>query len=302
LNQSGTLTDVLHLTRNKGQAQLTEATVAHNLAAIDTGARNALEHAVMSRDASTMDMVRRAIQHRQVLLAFQPVVQSIAQDRVAFHEGLIRVLDETGRVIPAKDFIHAVEETEYGRMLDCISLEKGLAELARVPGLRLSINMSARSIGYKKWMRTLSRGLDQDPTVAERLILEVTESSAMLVPELVVTFMEDLQRRGITFAMDDFGAGYTALRHFKEFSFDMLKIDGQFCHGIATDPDNQVLVGAMVKIAEQFDMFTVAENVERQNDADCLAALGVDCLQGYLFAAPSVRPPWRTTEDRQQVG
>jgi EAL domain-containing protein (putative c-di-GMP-specific phosphodiesterase class I) len=276
--------------------------VARHSADTDTGARNALEHAVMSRDASTMDMVRRAIQHRQVMLAFQPVMQAQAQGTIAFYEGLIRVLDETGRIIPAKDFIMTVEETEYGRMLDCIALEKGLSELARVPGLRLSINMSARSIGYKKWMRTLARGLEQDPTVAERLILEVTESSAMLVPELVVTFMDDLQRQGITFAMDDFGAGYTALRHFKEFRFDILKIDGQFCCGIAADPDNQVLVGAMVKIAEQFDMFTVAEIVETQQDADCLAALGIDCLQGYLFAAPSVRPPWRSAEDNARVG
>ncbi len=276
--------------------------MARQSAERDIGARNALEHAVISRDSSVMDMVRRAIQHRQVMLAFQPVMQAQAQDRIAFHEGLIRVLDETGRVIPAADFIDTVEDTEYGRMLDCIALEKGLEELARVPGLRLSINMSARSIGYRRWMRALNKGLDKEPTVAERLILEVTESSAMLVPELVVRFMDDLQCRGITFAMDDFGAGYTALRHFKEFRFDLLKIDGEFCRGIAMDPDNQVLVGAMVKIAEQFDMFTVGEFVETQQDADCLAALGVDCLQGYLFAAPTVRPAWRSAGHNQQVG
>lgn len=276
--------------------------MARQSAERDIAARNALEHAVMARDASTIDMVRRAIQHRQVMLAFQPVMQARAQDRVAFYEGLIRVLDETGRVIPAAQFIETVEETEYGRMLDCIALEKGLEELARVPGLRLSINMSARSIGYKRWLRVLNKGLDKDPTVAERLILEVTESSAMIVPELVVTFMDDLQCRGITFAMDDFGSGYTALRHFKEFSFDILKIDGQFCKGIAMDPDNQVLVGAVIKIAEQFDMFSVAEFVETQEDADCLTALGVDCLQGYLFAAPTVRPAWRSNADDRQVG
>lgn len=265
------------------------------------GARNALEHAVNTRDAGTMEMVHRAIQHRQVMLAFQPVVQARATDRVAFYEGLIRVLDETGRIIPAGEFISAVEDTEYGRTLDCIALEKGLAELHRVPDLRLSINMSARSIGFKKWMRTLKRGLSQDPTVAERLILEITEQSAMMVPELVTSFMDDLQGQGISFAIDDFGAGYTALRHFKDFNFDVLKIDGEFAVGIANDPDNQVLVAAMVSIAEQFDMFTVAEFVENLPDADCLARLGVDCLQGFYFAAPSVRPPWRDTDEQQRA-
>lgn len=268
---------------------------------IMTGPRNPLDHAITARDAGTIDMVRRAIQHRQVMLAFQPVVTSVDPDRVAFHEGLIRVLDETGRVIPAADFIDAVESTEYGRLLDCIALEKGLAELARVPDLRLSINMSARSIGYKKWMRTLNRGLAVDPTVAERLILEITEQSAMLVPELVVTFMKDLQVKGITFAIDDFGQGYTALRHFKDFSFDVLKIDGAFCKGIAADPDNQVLVSAIVQIAVQFDMFTVAESIESGADADCLQAIGVDCLQGYFYGAPTVTPTWREANSRKRA-
>ncbi len=267
--------------------------MANRAARLDGGARNALEHALHRRDSGTLEMVRRAIQHRQVMLAFQPVVQALAPDRIAFYEGLIRVLDETGRIIPARDFIDAVEETEYGRLLDCISLEKGLAELGREPGLRLSINMSARSIGYKKWRRVLERGLNADPTVAERLILEITEQSAMTVPELVTHFMSDLQQKGVSFALDDFGAGQTALRYFKTFSFDILKIDGQFITGIAEDPDNQVLVAAMLSIAQQFDMFTVAERVEREADAACLSGMGADCLQGYLFAAPTVSPPWR---------
>ncbi|KUF10500.1 EAL domain-containing protein [Pseudoponticoccus marisrubri] len=278
-----------------------EADLTRNQLELPGGARNALEHAVMARDATVKDMVRRAIQHRQVMLAFQPVVQAQAQDRIAFHEGLIRVLDETGRIIPAREFITTVEETEQGRLLDCIALEKGLAELARVPELRLSINMSARSIGYRKWMRTLTRGITQDPTIAERLILEITESSAITVPELVVSFMNELQKKGITFAIDDFGAGYTALRYFKEFRFDILKIDGTFSRGIARDADNQVLVAAFASVAEQFDMFTVAESVETPEDAATLAALGLDCLQGYLFAAPTVRPPWRESAERKQA-
>ncbi|MCC1494912.1 EAL domain-containing protein [Cognatishimia sp. F0-27] len=258
-----------------------------------------LSHAVASRDADTIEMVRRAIEHRQVMLAYQPVVQSRDQAVIAFYEGLIRVLDETGRVIPAKDFIGSVEETEYGRLLDCIALEKGLNELRREPWLRLSINMSARSIGYKKWNRTLKRGIEADPTVAERLILEITESSAMLVPELVVQFMDDLQARGVSFAIDDFGAGYTALRHFKSFAFDILKIDGLFAKGVARDPDNQVMISAMVDIARHFDLFTVAERVENPEDAVILTELGIDCLQGYYFAAPTVRPHWRESAARQ---
>lgn len=267
----------------------------------ERGQKNALAQALMLRDKSVLNMVEEAVKHKQVLLAFQPVVQSRRPDRMAFYEGLIRVLDETGRIIPAREFINVIEETETGRLIDCLALEKGLRTLAQVPTLRLSINMSARSIGFRKWMRILDRGLDVDPTVAERLILEITEGSAMTMPELVVDFMDDLQRRGISFALDDFGAGYTALRYFKQFQFDILKIDGQFIRHIHANPDNQVLTQAMLTIAQQFDMFTVAEFVENAADAQWLTSLGVDCQQGYFYGAPTVSPPWVEQKHAQRA-
>lgn len=262
------------------------------------GADNPLDMAVQARDRETLKLVADALRHKEVLLAFQPVVSSADPRRVAFYEGLMRVLDATGRVIPARDFIAAVEETETGRILDCVALEMGLNTLARVPDLRLSINMSARSIGYPRWMKSLRKGIQRDPTVAERLILEITERSAMTVPELVVAFMSNLQRKGICFALDDFGAGFTSFRYLRDFYFDILKIDGQFTRGIHHDADNQVMVKALVAIGRQFDMFTVAESVETQADALWLAQAGIDCQQGYFHAAPTVTPHWDVTQNR----
>lgn len=252
-----------------------------------------LDAAAQTRDLNILGIVEEAIRHREVRLAYQPVVQARQQDQVAFYEGLIRVVDPTGRIIPAGQFIEAIEERESGRLLDCLALEHGLRMLGKSPGLRLAINLSARSIGYPKWRKVLERGMARDPSAAERLILEITEASAMLVPELVVQAMRDLQRLGISFALDDFGAGYTALRYLREFQFDILKIDGQFIRGVATDTDNQVLTRAILAIAQQFDMFTVAEFVESSADAQTLAHLGLDFLQGYYFGAPTVDPPWR---------
>jgi EAL domain-containing protein (putative c-di-GMP-specific phosphodiesterase class I) len=202
-------------------------------------------------------------------------------------------------VIPAKDFMSAVESHEMGREIDCAALEMGMAALARHPGLRISINMSARSIGYPRWTRVLRQGLSVSPTIGERLILEITESSAMLVPEIVVAFMDDLQREGIAFALDDFGSGYTAIRYFKDFFFDILKIDGQFVRGIDRDSDNQALTAALLSIGKHFHMFTVAEAVETVAEAETLRAMGVDCLQGYLFGAPTMKPNFEGAELRK---
>jgi EAL domain-containing protein (putative c-di-GMP-specific phosphodiesterase class I) len=203
------------------------------------------------------------------------------------------VLDDNGRVIPAKDFIFAAETTELGRRLDCLSLEMGLMSLAEDRQLRMSINMSAQSIGYPDWIRVLNRGLAMDDSVGERLILEITESSAMLMPELVSVFMQDMQLKGISFALDDFGAGYTSFRYLREFYFDILKIDGQFITGVANNPDNQVLTQALMSIAKHFEMFTVADSVETAEDAAWLTRAGVDCMQGYYFGAPTIVPPWK---------
>lgn len=248
-----------------------------------------LAMAISVADRETIAMVRAALEQHKLALAFQPVVMATNPDRIGFYEGLIRVMDVSGRIIPAKDFMPAVEQHEIGRQIDAASLSMGLRALADNPDLRLSINMSARSVGHPDWMRTLTRGLNRSPTIGERLILEITESSAMLMPELVIRFMYDLSRKGIAFAIDDFGAGHTSFRYLRDFNFDMIKIDGQFTRGIETDADNQALMQALIMVGKHFQMLIVAEMVETAAEAECLRALGIDCLQGYAFGAPSLR-------------
>ncbi|MFN3971977.1 MAG: EAL domain-containing protein [Gemmobacter sp.] len=260
-----------------------------------------LAAAIAEQDRRTIDMVRLALDQGRLRLAYQPVVLGSDPLRVAFHEGLIRVLDPTGRAIPARDFIGAVEVTEIGRQIDCAALEIGLAALAAHPMLRLAVNMSARSIGYPRWRRVLKRGLGAHPTVGERLILEITESSAMLVPEIVTTFMDELQAEGVAFALDDFGSGYTSFRHLRDFCFDILKIDGQFIRGIARDSDNKALTQALMSVGRHFDMVTVAESVETPEDAAWLQMAGIGAMQGYLFGSPTVRPAWMEEPARRHA-
>jgi EAL domain-containing protein (putative c-di-GMP-specific phosphodiesterase class I) len=264
-------------------------------------ANHALAATLAEKDRARVAMVRQALRTKQVALALQPVVDARDPTRIAFHEGLIRLLDGTGRLVPAREFIGAVEATETGLELDRAALALGLEALRRDPGLRLAVNMSARSIGAVRWMETLATGLARDETAAERLILEITESSAMATPDLVIAFMTGLQRRGISFALDDFGAGQTSFRYFRDFSFDMVKIDRQFVANVHRDADNQILVRALVMIARQFDMFVVAEGVELAEEAAWLQQAGVDCLQGYLFGLPVVMPALPRTEARRRA-
>ncbi|SMH47745.1 EAL domain-containing protein [Maritimibacter sp. HL-12] len=267
----------------------------------DVALGSPLSVAVARRDHETMQMVRRAVTRGEVMLAFQSVVRASHPETPAFHEGLIRVLDHTGRIIPAADFIGVVETQELGRQIDTRALELGFRALEEEPSLRLSVNMSARSIGYPRWMQALRQGLERDPTAGERLILEITERTAIVMPDLVQVFMKEMQTHGISFALDDFGAGYTSFRYLKDFYFDILKIDGEFIRGIADNPDNQVIAEAMLSLSRHFDMLTVAESVETLEDAEFLIDAGCDLLQGYFFGAPTVRPWWQQAGDRRRA-
>lgn len=256
----------------------------------ETGA-SPLDLAVRARDRDTVAMVAEAVRARRLRLAYQPVVIAADPSRTGFHEGLIRVLDPTGRIIPARDFVQAVEPTETGREMDCVALALGLQALADNPSLRLSVNLSARSVGYARWMRVLHRGLRGRDDIGPRLILELAEASVMQMPEVIAAFMAEMRRHGVSFALDGFGAGLCSLKSFRELTFDVVKIDASFSRGIESNTDNQMLMGALLAVARQFDMLSVAQGVETETEAAWLAALGIDCLQGHVFAAPSLRLP-----------
>lgn len=248
--------------------------------------RDPFDYVIASLDRDIGALVADALAQDRVQLAFQPVMTADLPPRTAFHEGFIRLRDGQGRILPARSFIAQIEDNALGREIDCASLHLGLGMLARNPRLRLAINMSARSIGDGKWRDILDDGLAGAPDIGPRLILEITEASAMLLPEIVVRFMAELQPRGVCFSLDDFGAGLIAFRHLRDFLFDMVKIDSLFVRGIDGSPDNQALTAALVSVARQFEMLTVAEGVETEAEARYLRQLGVDCLQGYLFGIP----------------
>ena len=153
-----------------------------------------LDYAMDQQSRITLPAVRLAVEKGNGVLAYQPIVQAAQPGRPAFYEGLIRIIDDSGRIVPLRDFMPVAETTELGRQIDCLSLSLGLQALAEDPCLRLSVNMSARSIGYPDWIRTLRDGISADPHMGERLILEITESSAMGMPDQVRNFMREVQR------------------------------------------------------------------------------------------------------------
>ena len=260
---------------------------------IDPSAASPLDAAISAQDRETLKTVAGALRDRRMRLAYQPVVYAADPTVIGFFEGYIRLLNLRDQVIPARDFMGAVEATQLGREIDCAALQMGLMTLQRNPQIRVSINMSARSVGYQPWNTILRKALRDAPRLGYNLILEINETSAMQVPDVLKPFMDEMRDHGIVFALDDFGSGLLSLGLLRDLRFEIAKIDGTFARDIDRSPDHQVIVRAAIALAQEMGMYVVAEAVETEAEATWLREAGVGCLQGYLFRAPTVPPDFR---------
>ncbi|MBY0349952.1 MAG: EAL domain-containing protein [Tabrizicola sp.] len=259
----------------------------------DPSASSPLSAAISAQDRDTLAMVASALKDRRMRLAFQPVVYAADPTLIGFFEGFIRLLNLRDQVIPARDFMAAVEQRQLGREIDCAALQLGLMTMQRNPQIRVSINMSARSVGYRPWLEILTRALAETPRLGASLILEINEDSALQVPDVLKPFMAEMREKGIVFALDDFGAGMTSLKLLREMDFEIAKIDGSLVKNVDRLQDAKSAARAAIAMAQELGMYVVAEAVETEGEANWLREAGVGCLQGYLFGPPTVTPDFR---------
>jgi EAL domain-containing protein (putative c-di-GMP-specific phosphodiesterase class I) len=248
--------------------------------------------------------VAQALAQGRMEFHFQPVVSAANPGRPAFFEMLARLRLPDGQLLPAGAFMPAVEAGPLGRAIDRLALAEALKALAADPALRLSLNMSPLSMGDEGWLALIAAADRGGSGVCGRLILEITEDAAMIDVAQTIDFMNHLRATGCAFAIDDFGAGATGFRYFRDFRFDMVKIDGGFIRGVHAARDAQVLVECLSGVARHFEMMTVAEQVETEADAAWLRRAGIDCLQGYLYGRPQARPilPQADADPRRLAG
>lgn len=259
---------------------------------LDNGIGSPLGYAEESTRRATPAMVDDAVRHDKCNLAFQPIVRAANPKVPVYYEGLIRIFDDKGNVFPARHFIHDVEDTETGRLIDVKALTKTARTLRDVPGLVLSVNTSARSIGYAPWTNRLYKIVNREPEIAKRMVIEISEKSAMQLPEIVSRFINDLTPRGVQFSLDQFGAGLTSLTQLRDIPFKSLKLDGKFIGGVASTPKNQAVVSGTCALARSFGMNVIAERVEDAADMRWLQQAGVAAMQGFLFGIPTLYPEW----------
>jgi diguanylate cyclase (GGDEF)-like protein len=243
------------------------------------------------RTVSIGDQIVTALAENRVVLAYQPIVDAKTSEAVA-HECLVRIARPEGQIIAAGDFVPVAEQLGLVRQLDRRVLELTVAALMKHRGARLSINVSGMTASDRPTLEAFVTYLEDHADVAPRLIVELTETAALVDIEESMRFVSRVRALGAKVAIDDFGAGYTSFRNLQSLKVDMVKVDGSFVKGLADSRDNQIFVRTLVDLAKNFNLATVAEWVAEAREADILRAFGVDYLQGFYFGKPDVKEPW----------
>jgi len=250
--------------------------------------------AKMASDADWSSRIREAIRKNFLSLWFQPVI-SLDKRQILYHEALIRYLEPSCPPIAPQTFLGAVERAGQLLQLDRFVIANAMLALKKCKDLTLGVNLSGLSFGDNYLPQYVVQQLEFHGVEAERLVFEVTETELIKNLSHAADLIQQLQKLGIRFAMDDFGSGFSALSYLKKLPVNILKIDGAFVQGLSQEPFNQVVIQAILIIAKKLGIATVGECVETAEEFQLLAELGVDYAQGY-FVAEARQTPYQLNE------
>ncbi|MDH5265923.1 MAG: EAL domain-containing protein, partial [Betaproteobacteria bacterium] len=152
---------------------------------------------------------------------------------------------------------------------------------------RVAVNVSARQFQESELLiRTVEEVLAETGLPPGRLELEVTESVLMEQPLEAIGTMRRLAAMGLTLAIDDFGTGYSSLAYLRQMPVTVLKIDGSFVRGVATQPQDRAIVKVVIALARELGLRVIAEGVESREQLAVVRELGCHEVQGYFFSPP----------------
>lgn len=267
---------------------------------------------LMDRDLGWSNRLRTAIENNEFELVFQPVfpaslpladgdsepgacwdrLHRLADPDQVQYEALLRLPGEHRELIPPGAFLNAAERFSLMPAIDRLVVEKVIALLAGEPDAPLrniAINLSAQTMTDPALVDDITRMMLDYRIDPRRLSFEITETTAITNLDAAQKLIDQLGGLGCTFALDDFGSGFSSFGQLKHLDVDYIKIDGLFIQGLVSDPMDRHVVLAITQIAHSLGKKTVAEFVETLEVMDAAHKCGVDFIQGHCVGPAR---PW----------
>jgi diguanylate cyclase (GGDEF)-like protein len=262
-------------------------------AAKDLGG-NVCRYSAMGTDTGMLQQLRLdedlrgALQRDEFVLHYQPRL-NLATGQIVGMEALLRWQRPGSGLVPPLDFLPFIENTGLIVPIGEWVLRRACQQLRTwqnlgLKALALSVNLSVHQLEYPGLLDSVKRILEETGISANSLELELTESAVMKDVEACIPILHELKGLGIGLSIDDFGTGYSSLAYLKRLPVDVLKIDRSFVNDIALTANDAAIVAAIVTVAHQLKLTTVAEGVSSQDQLGVLGQLGCDEVQGFLFS------------------
>ena len=225
---------------------------------------------------------------------FRMTIQPLQKHEPGAHyELLLRMRDETGKIVAPDNFINAAERYGITPQIDRWVVEHALRWLVSEADERerlalCSINLSGQSLGDADFLPFVQKLLKSSGIDGTKICFEITETAAIASFSQANRFIAALkEEQGCKFALDDFGTGLSSFGYLKHFPVDYLKIDGSFVKEILRDPIDREMVRSINEIGHLTGKQTIAEFAENEEIINMLRSLGVDYAQGYGISAPT---------------
>ncbi|MEA4909036.1 MAG: EAL domain-containing protein [Anaerolineaceae bacterium] len=234
--------------------------------------------------------LRQAIKQDEFELYYQPIV-SLVTGQVPSVEALLRWHHPVRQMVPPGEFIHLAEETGLIVPIGEWALRQACRQVCQWQGtpyanLRVSVNISARQFQDQNLVAKVARIIEETGISSSLLQLEITESAAMLNFDQTTQILQDLDRMGVSIAIDDFGTSYSSLGYLKRFPVDCVKIDQGFIRNLKAESDDAAITTAIIAMGHILGLKVVAEGVETEEQRAYLELIGCDEFQGYLVSRP----------------
>ncbi len=237
-------------------------------------------------------LITKAIEEDRFVLYVQEIADLNLNNSAKHYEVLIRMIGESGEMIPPGAFLPAAERYGLITNMDRWVIDNGLRAFAEYiekhpqQEIMFAINLSGISLGDEEFLKYIIDKIHQYKLPHHCLCFEITETAAVANLTQASKFIKALRSLGCKFALDDFGCGVSSFSYLKNLPVDYLKIDGMFVRDMVDDAIDYAMVEAINHIGQVMGLQTIAEFVEGQAILDCLVALEVDYAQGYFVAEP----------------
>lgn len=242
----------------------------------------------MNRSAMLLTQLARG----RAAFVRQAILATAHAPSILYQENLLRIWGEDGELRSCEQDIKALEHLDISYELDCRLVSNALDQLETCHDLRLGVNISARSAtlhGFGQgglWHDMLGR-LKKRRQVAERLVIEITESADFPSIEKALEFVQTVQHLGVRIAMDDFGSGTRTIHQLAILNADIIKVDGAFVQGASRSSKEFATFLHLVRLSSTLGSMVVVEGIETTGQADMARKAGAAGLQGFLLGKPA---------------